>query len=94
MKKTTRCVGGKTTDGTMSDAGQIIEALIGSAIELGIDPDRTPALLYDVLDVEALVMLVNGDDESQTDAHLQISFNIWGIHFLVTSREVIATRLG
>ncbi|KAB1185376.1 MULTISPECIES: HalOD1 output domain-containing protein [Haloferax] len=77
----------------MSDDGQIIDALVGSAIELGIDPDRTSALLYDVLDVEALVTLVNEDDESQTNAHLQISFNIWGIHFLVTSREVIATQL-
>ncbi|KAB1190574.1 hypothetical protein GJR96_16575 [Haloferax sp. MBLA0076] len=92
LKKITHRFDAGSNDSVRSGVGRIVETLIESAVELGIEPDEESTPLYDVLDAEALEAL-SGSVGCRTDDHLQISFLIWGVHFLVTPQEVIATPL-
>jgi hypothetical protein len=92
MKKTIRRVGLTVDERSAGDGRRIIQTVIDTAKELGVDPSEKSILVYDILDAEALEMLLS-NRTGNTNGHLQISFLLWGIHFLVTPQEVVATRL-
>ncbi|ELZ83230.1 hypothetical protein C453_14531 [Haloferax elongans ATCC BAA-1513] len=73
----------------IDEPDSLTEALVNIATELGVDPRDEPTRLQDVLDVDSLHALV--DHTGETTETVQISFDIWGIQFTVTTLTVTAT---
>ncbi|WP_191965841.1 MULTISPECIES: HalOD1 output domain-containing protein [Haloferax] len=69
----------------------VVEAIVESAIELGIDPAQTSTSLQDTVDVDALTTLVK--EASSTESTLHVSFDVWDINYVVTPLSVVATSL-
>lgn len=69
------------------EGADLPELIVDVAVELGVDPSQEIVVLYDVVDVEALEALVR---ERSPDSNVMVSFNIWGLHFMLNSGSVIA----
>lgn len=68
----------------------LTEALVEAALQLGVDPSRESTRLQDAIDVDSLLALVDASDNPASD--LQVSFDIWGIRYVVTPDSVAASR--
>ncbi|WP_157533035.1 hypothetical protein [Haloferax profundi] len=68
----------------------LTEALVEAALQLGVDPSRESTRLQDAIDVDSLLALVDASDNPASD--LQVSFDIWGIRYVVTPEKVAASR--